>query len=128
MATARTNRAIPARDATTRGGHTSDRSTAQPPRLQRCVTGAADAAPAAGRWSRFRMGRSDRAVESVLGRKRTMSKTLKIFFGFLVALTVAGAVALPAVAANHKFPLCHGKNSTQCLPDPRPSTVKDCLT
>ncbi len=55
-----------------------------------------------------------------------MSKTLKIFFGFLVALTVAGAVALPAVAANHKFPLCHGKNSTQCRPDPQPSKGKDC--
>lgn len=47
----------------------------------------------------------------------------------LLALAIfSGSILIPAaVASNHKFPDCHGKNSVPCRPDPQPSHGKDCL-
>lgn len=45
----------------------------------------------------------------------------------LLALGLVLTVGSVAQAANHKFPGCHGKNSTTCRPDPQPSHGKDCI-
>lgn len=52
--------------------------------------------------------------------KRVLAITALVIF--------SGIILVPAAtAANHKFPLCHGKNSVPCRPDPQPSHGKDCL-